>query len=168
MRPRRALGGARRGLRAAADRVLRTPPVVYRAATRPAAVALTFDDGPGACTAAIAATLEQHGCRGTFFVLGPAVEADPARVAALAAAGHEIGNHLWSHEDPATLSPATLRAEAARDRGRGARGGRRDAGARPPALLRRAAPRRPRARPAWRAARGRALGRPRRLARGLG
>ena len=35
----------------------------------------------------------------------------PEVVAALAAAGHELGNHLWSHGDPERQSRAELRAE---------------------------------------------------------
>jgi peptidoglycan/xylan/chitin deacetylase (PgdA/CDA1 family) len=85
--------------------------VVHRAPGAPAAVALTFDDGPSEWTAAIADALEAHGCRGTFFVLGPAVERHPEVVARLAAAGHEVGNHLWSHADPLEQEPGEIRAE---------------------------------------------------------
>jgi peptidoglycan/xylan/chitin deacetylase (PgdA/CDA1 family) len=74
-------------------------------------VALTFDDGPGPWTADVAGALEEHGCHGTFFLLGPAVEREPTLVAALAHAGHELGNHLWSHRDAATLSRSELRDE---------------------------------------------------------
>jgi peptidoglycan/xylan/chitin deacetylase (PgdA/CDA1 family) len=84
---------------------------VLRAAGRPEAVALTFDDGPGPWTASIARSLEEHGCRGTFFLLGSAVESQADVVAQLAAAGHELGNHLWSHRDPAELDVKTIRAE---------------------------------------------------------
>lgn len=80
------------------------------------AVALTFDDGPSPWSAAIAAELERHGCRGTFFLLGSAVEREPGVAAALAAAGHELGNHLWSHGDPAHQSRRELRAEIERTR----------------------------------------------------
>lgn len=79
-------------------------------ADRPA-VALTFDDGPSAWTQGIATALESHDCRGTFFLLGAAVEREPAAVAALAAAGHELGSHLYSHADPARQSRGELRGE---------------------------------------------------------
>ena len=85
--------------------------MIHRAAGTPAAVALTFDDGPSEWTGAIADALEAHGCRGTFFVLGPAVERHPEVVARLAAGGHEVGNHLWSHADPLEQDPAEIRAE---------------------------------------------------------
>ena len=94
-----------------ADRLLRRPRVVKRAPGRPPAIALTFDDGPSPWTAPIAAALEAHGCRGTFFLLGSAVQDQPDLVAALARAGHELGNHLWSHADPLDQSRAAIRSE---------------------------------------------------------
>ena len=101
----------RERLRRLGLRVLRRPPVVYRAPGRPAAVALTFDDGPSPWTAEIAAALEAHDCLGTFFLRGAAVEERPDTVAALAAAGHELGNHLWSHSDPTGQTILALRDE---------------------------------------------------------
>ena len=90
------------------------PPLVSRGSGERSEIALTFDDGPGRWTSQIAGTLEEHGCNATFFLRGPAVEELPARVAALAAAGHELGNHLWSHSDSATLSREELREELRR------------------------------------------------------
>jgi peptidoglycan/xylan/chitin deacetylase (PgdA/CDA1 family) len=118
--------------RSLGDRLLRVPRVVKRAPGRPAAVALTFDDGPSAWTAQIAAALEAHDCRGTFFLLGEAVEREPEAVAALVRAGHEIGNHLWSHADPEHQSRAELRGEI--ERTAAAIGA--AAGAAPPRLVR--------------------------------
>jgi peptidoglycan/xylan/chitin deacetylase (PgdA/CDA1 family) len=92
------------------------PLIVHRAPAGAAGVALTFDDGPGPWTAEIAGTLEEHGCHGTFFVLGAAIEQQPELVEALAAAGHELGNHLWSHADPARQSRRAIRAELLRTR----------------------------------------------------
>jgi peptidoglycan/xylan/chitin deacetylase (PgdA/CDA1 family) len=96
------------------SRLLGWPPVIYNAPGHPAAVALTFDDGPSRWTAEIAAALEQHECRGTFFIRGAAVAERPSDVAALAGAGHQLGNHLWSHSDPARQSRAELRDELER------------------------------------------------------
>jgi peptidoglycan/xylan/chitin deacetylase (PgdA/CDA1 family) len=98
-------------VRALARRIVRRPLIVHRASGEPPAVALTFDDGPSDWTAAVAAALEQHGCRGTFFVLGASLERRPDTVRALAAAGHELGNHLWTHTDPASQSRGELRRE---------------------------------------------------------
>lgn len=90
------------------------PPLVTRADGERPEIALTFDDGPGQWTKEIAGTLEAHDCHATFFLRGPAVEERPEVVAALAAAGHELGNHLWSHSDSTTLGPEELRAELER------------------------------------------------------
>ena len=100
--------------RAVALWLLRRPQVVFRASGRQPAIALTFDDGPSPWTLEIAQALETHGCHGTFFLLGSAVQERPDVVAALAAAGHELGNHLWSHGDPERQSRAAIRAEIER------------------------------------------------------
>ena len=95
-------------------RALRHPRVVSRGPGGRGRIALTFDDGPSAWTPGIAEALQAHGCRGTFFLTGAAVRGDPAAAAALAGAGHETANHLWTHTDPAQQSPAELRDEVRR------------------------------------------------------
>lgn len=87
------------------------PPLVSRGPGERPEIALTFDDGPSRWTAEIAGVFERHGCHATFFLRGRAVEERPEAVAALAAAGHELGNHLWSHSDSTMLSRDELRAE---------------------------------------------------------
>jgi peptidoglycan/xylan/chitin deacetylase (PgdA/CDA1 family) len=62
-------------------------------------VALTFDDGPSAYTSAVLARLRRVGAHATFFVVGRAVRARPATVAATVAAGQELGDHTYSHGD---------------------------------------------------------------------
>jgi peptidoglycan-N-acetylglucosamine deacetylase len=60
--------------------------------------ALTFDDGPNEpYTSRIAEVLNDRGVRATFFQVGWCVERSPTTTAALAAAGHVIGNHALSH-----------------------------------------------------------------------
>ena len=61
------------------------------------AVALTFDDGPAPDTAAVLDTLQTHGVKATFFMVGRQVEQFPALARRVAAEGHEIGNHSYSH-----------------------------------------------------------------------
>jgi peptidoglycan-N-acetylglucosamine deacetylase len=90
------------------------PKIVHRGDGQRAEIALTFDDGPSRWTTEIATCFEQHGCRATFFISGGAAEEDPGTVAALAAAGHELGNHLWSHPQAASLSHSELQAEIRR------------------------------------------------------
>lgn len=60
-------------------------------------VALTFDDGPASWTDAILDELAAHDARATFFVIGAAAECSTEALRRIAAAGHEIGNHTWSH-----------------------------------------------------------------------
>jgi peptidoglycan/xylan/chitin deacetylase (PgdA/CDA1 family) len=67
-------------------------------------IALTFDDGPGPYTRELLATLARYHARSTFFLIGQSVAADPAAVRAEVAAGHEVGNHTWSHPELTRLS----------------------------------------------------------------
>jgi peptidoglycan/xylan/chitin deacetylase (PgdA/CDA1 family) len=97
-------------LRRAADRALGRPPIVHNVPGA-SGVALTFDDGPAEWTPEIAAVLERHDCAGTFFMRGAAVERDPRGAAAVAAAGHDVGNHLWSHSDPEEQTADELASE---------------------------------------------------------
>ncbi|WCB92131.1 Peptidoglycan deacetylase [Baekduia alba] len=50
--------------------------------------------------------LERRGLASTWFVPGYTAATYPDAVRAVAAAGHEIGNHGWSHVPPAQLAPA--------------------------------------------------------------
>lgn len=54
--------------------------------------------------------------RGTFFVLGPVAREHPAAVRRIAAAGHEIGCHGWSHDPLYSLSRDVMREETVRAR----------------------------------------------------
>ncbi len=74
-------------------------------------VALTFDDGPGPYTAELLDTLDSYGARATFFDVGENVVARPELVRRQAGAGHEIGNHSWSHPRLTGLGAERLREE---------------------------------------------------------
>lgn len=79
--------------------------VVFCGPARPM-VALTFDDGPDPVhTPRVLDILGEHGAQATFFVVGRQVEAAPALVRAIAAAGHDLGNHTYSHCHLWTLPP---------------------------------------------------------------
>ncbi|MDX2543555.1 polysaccharide deacetylase family protein [Streptomyces sp. WI04-05B] len=68
-------------------------------------VALTFDDGPAAPeTATLLTYLAQYRARATFFTVGQNVAAHPDLVRAESRAGHEVGNHSWSHPDLTKLT----------------------------------------------------------------
>ncbi|MGI4862381.1 MAG: polysaccharide deacetylase family protein [Janthinobacterium lividum] len=64
--------------------------------TRPH-IALTFDDGPVATTPAVLDILARHGVPATFFCIGQRVRANSAVVQQIAAAGHLVGNHSFTH-----------------------------------------------------------------------
>jgi len=60
-------------------------------------VALTFDDGPSPATGQILDLLGERQIKATFFVCGMNAERHPEIVRRLAAEGHTIGNHTYSH-----------------------------------------------------------------------
>ena len=75
-----------------------SPVIITSGGSAKQAVALTFDDGPSPrYTPQIMALLKQYQARGTFFVLGGKVEKHPDLIQAMLAAGHEVGNHSYSH-----------------------------------------------------------------------
>jgi peptidoglycan/xylan/chitin deacetylase (PgdA/CDA1 family) len=70
------------------------------------AVAITFDDGPNdRYTLEIARILDDHDAKGTFFVVGKAVDERPDIVRALKDDGHLIGNHSYHHDYWRWLDP---------------------------------------------------------------
>lgn len=84
---------------------------------RPSAgkIALTFDDGPDAVyTRKILSVLDRYRVKATFFLIGNQVERHSAVVREMAAAGHELGNHGYSHSRLTTLSPEAVRREISR------------------------------------------------------
>lgn len=77
-------------------------------------VALTFDDGPAPNTQRVLAALAEVNARATFFMTGQMAETNPEAVAEVAAAGHELGNHGYSHTDFTELSSSELDSELSR------------------------------------------------------
>lgn len=83
-----------------------------RLPTTDAVVALTFDGGASdAAVPSILATLADRGVTATFFVTGDFARRYPARVAAVVAAGHRVGNHSDSHEHYPALTDAEIAAD---------------------------------------------------------
>jgi peptidoglycan/xylan/chitin deacetylase (PgdA/CDA1 family) len=75
-------------------------------------VALTFDAGGDAAgLESILGTLAAAEVPGTFFLTGRWAEANPDGVAAIAAAGHRLGNHSATHPAFTTLTAAAIRDE---------------------------------------------------------
>lgn len=69
-------------------------------------VALTFDDGPHPThTREVLGILRRHGAKATFFVIGKKAEANPALLREMAADGHDIGVHTYSHDRLLNMRP---------------------------------------------------------------
>ena len=89
--------------------------LVPRVATTERMVALTFDDGPTSERVdEILRALQSESARATFFVIGSHLLEDPEPGRRLVAAGHELGNHTFSHDRMVFRSQATYAAEITR------------------------------------------------------
>jgi peptidoglycan/xylan/chitin deacetylase (PgdA/CDA1 family) len=100
-------------------------------------VALTFDDGPNEpYTSQLADFLDERDIKATFFQVGRAVLRHPGVTRRLAASGHVIGNHGFTHEFTNYLHPHTLAVDVAKGQAALASAGVRPALYRPPWLLR--------------------------------
>jgi peptidoglycan/xylan/chitin deacetylase (PgdA/CDA1 family) len=75
-------------------------------------VVLTFDDGPWTgTTPKVLAALARECVLATFFLKGKAASEQPELVRRIAAAGHTIGHHTWSHPNLKDLKPDAATAE---------------------------------------------------------
>ena len=85
---------------------------LYRQDRFPGRIAFTFDDGPDPShTPTVLHALSTAGVHGTFFMLGSKAQARPDLVRRVAAAGHEIGNHSWSHPNFMEISTDAVRQQ---------------------------------------------------------
>jgi len=76
-------------------------------------VVLTFDDGPWPVnTRAVLEALAQHCVKATFFPIGKHAMWHPEILKEVAAAGHTIGGHTWSHANLAGARGAAKRGES--------------------------------------------------------
>lgn len=61
-------------------------------------IALTFDDSPnGKTTERLLDGLKARGAHATFFVIGEQIEGQEALLRRMAAEGHQVGNHTFTH-----------------------------------------------------------------------
>lgn len=67
-------------------------------------IAITFDDGPSACTAPLLDGLKERNVKATFFLVGENVETYPDIVKRIYEEGHLIGNHTYHHVEITKLS----------------------------------------------------------------
>jgi peptidoglycan/xylan/chitin deacetylase (PgdA/CDA1 family) len=77
-------------------------------------LALTFDDGPSVSTPDLLGILAEHRVRASFFQCGANVDRLPEIARQVAACGHEIGNHSYSHPYLFLRSPKTIENELRR------------------------------------------------------
>jgi peptidoglycan/xylan/chitin deacetylase (PgdA/CDA1 family) len=79
-------------------------------------VVLTFDDGPWpATTPKVLAALAQQCVQATFFLIGKPASEHPELVRSIAAEGHTIGHHTWTHRSLMRIPPGQTTEEI--DRG---------------------------------------------------
>ncbi len=75
-------------------------------------VVLTFDDGPWPPTTARVLAALAHECvRATFFLIGKHASEHPDLVRKIAAEGHTIGHHTWSHRNLMRIKPGQTTEE---------------------------------------------------------
>jgi peptidoglycan/xylan/chitin deacetylase (PgdA/CDA1 family) len=93
------------------------PDAVYTVGGGGKGLCLTFDDGPDPdSTPRILDILGSHGVKATFFCTGSQVLAWPGIFARMAAEGHAIGNHGFSHLNGLTTPVRTYCADVFRGR----------------------------------------------------
>ena len=75
-------------------------------------VALTFDDGPsGRFTRRLLDGLQERDVKATFLLCGYRIEDYPAEAKRIAAEGHEIGIHGYSHDSMSTMPESRVMTE---------------------------------------------------------
>ncbi len=75
-------------------------------------IALTYDDGPNEPhTERLLEVLARHQVRATFFLMGRYVQQRPDLARSIAAAGHVIGNHTFTHPLLTFKSEAEIRRQ---------------------------------------------------------
>ena len=83
-----------------------------RAAEQPKYVALTFDDGPsGRFTRRLLDGLTERQVKATFLLCGYRIPQYPDEARRIAAEGHEIGLHGYSHDDMSAMSRSKVEQE---------------------------------------------------------
>ncbi|MED4552127.1 polysaccharide deacetylase family protein [Lysinibacillus capsici] len=86
-------------------------PITSRVETQEKVIALTFDDGPTDKTGSILSLLEDYEVKATFFLIGQDIEEHPEEAKKIVEAGHQIGNHTYSHKRMVLKSPSFIKNE---------------------------------------------------------
>src|SRR5438067_13409753 len=105
-----AFGAAAYAVRGRSSQVF--GPSVYRGPGERRSIALTFDDGPSPGSLQLLDYFAREAVKVTFFQCGVNVIRHPDISRSISEAGHEIGNHTYSHARPCpTLgSPVHVRS----------------------------------------------------------
>ncbi|MET4560392.1 peptidoglycan/xylan/chitin deacetylase (PgdA/CDA1 family) [Lysinibacillus parviboronicapiens] len=74
-------------------------------------VALTFDDGPTENVNELLPILDQYHAKATFFLIGSEIEENPEATQKIVRAGHQIGNHTYSHKPMVFKSNSFIKEE---------------------------------------------------------
>ncbi len=85
--------------------------IVNHVETEEKLVALTFDDGPTSNVEELLPLLEKYNVKATFFLIGTELEQNMNLGEAIAEAGHQIGNHTYSHKRMVFKSPSYIKEE---------------------------------------------------------
>ena len=94
---------------------LLTPACAWRGSRTDRRIALSFDDGPDPeWTPRVLDLLARHDVAASFFLVGERAARAPALVRDIVAAGHEIGNHGWSHRSLWFCGPRRTEGEIGR------------------------------------------------------
>lgn len=88
--------------------------IVTDVKTKEKVVALTFDDGPTEKTDEILKVLDDANVKATFFLTGREIDENMEAARKIVDAGHEIGNHTYSHERMIFKSLDTVKSEIER------------------------------------------------------
>lgn len=86
--------------------------LIPRVETTEKIIALTFDDGPSKhYTGEVLRILAAYNVKGTFFVTGAEVAANQTQAKQLVTAGHQLGNHSFSHPRMLFMAPSAIAHE---------------------------------------------------------
>lgn len=86
--------------------------LIQKVDTEQKLVALTFDDGPTPhYTAGVLQLLDLYQVKATFFVTGAQTQRYMTQAKQIVAAGHQLGNHSWSHQPMVFMSLDEIQRE---------------------------------------------------------
>ncbi len=88
--------------------------IIHRIDTNEKVVALTFDDGPTEKTDEVLLILEELDVKATFYVTGRELEVNMGEGRKIVQAGHELGNHTYSHNRMVFKAPSFIKEELSR------------------------------------------------------